>query len=404
MSIKANMLWNSFGSVVNLASQWLITISIVRIGSGYEAAGVFSLAMSVYNIFAPIGQYRMYTYQVTDINNENSTGEYLAFRVITNAVALVLCLAYSLITCDPSALCAILLYAMYKSLSLILDVFHACDQRHHRMDYIGQSLAMQGVASFVLFIALYSATNSLEVAFAFMCLGVALVGFLFDWPRVNQFGPITFGISYSKVKFLFLRCLPIVLASIAAAAAPSIPRQYLASVLGDEALGIYAAAAAPVALVQTGASYIYNPLLGYFSESYFNRDHRGFNGLLCKTTVGIAVLGLLCSVGVLLLGEAALVLVYGTKMAAYSYLLYPLVFLALLTGYMWFINDLLMAIRNFRGTVIGNVVALVVSICGLPLIELFSMDGVTYLCLFSCIAGIICMFIALAVQLKGYWS
>lgn len=400
LSIGANMLWNSFGSMVNLACQWLITIAIVRMGAGYEAAGIFSLAMSVYNIFAPIAQFRMYTYQITDVNKENSTGEYLAFRVITNGAALVLCMVYSLVTCDSGSLPAIFLYAVYKSICLIIDVFHACDQRNRRMDIIGQSLALQGLISLGLFILIFSATKSLEVALIAMSTGVTLIGLLFDWPKVRQFGAIHLGISKTKAKYLVLRCLPIVLASIAAAAAPSIPRQYLAIVSGDDALGIYAAAAAPVALIQTGASYIYNPLLGYFSELYFKNKRDEFIRLLLKATLGIVMLGFVCSAGVLIFGRSILVLVYGAKMEEYAFLMYPLVALALITGYMWFINDLLMAIRNFRGTVIGNLASLVVSITGLSMINIFGMEGVTYLCIASSIAGVGTMFLALLIQMR----
>lgn len=403
LSLKANMLWNSFGSLVNLACQWLITILIVRMGSGYEAAGIFSLAMSVYNIFAPIGQYRMYTYQVTDVNDENSTGEYLSFRVITNGIALLLCMGYAVVTCDTHALPAIFLYAIYKSACLVVDVFHACDQRHHRMDYIGQSLAMQGVASLCAFVLVFRLTSSLELSLIGMSAMIVVIGILFDWPRAKKFGPIRIGISARKVSYLFVRCLPIVLASIAAAAAPSLPRQYLSVVSGEAALGIYAAAAAPVALIQTGASYIYNPLLGYFSERYALKDKTGFMSLLAKATIGIIVLGIFCSLGVIILGEFILVLVYGSKMAGYSYLLLPLVVLALVTGYMWFINDLLMAIRNFRDAFLGNVASLIASIASLPLIEGFGLNGVTYACLVSCVFGVTFMGVALAVRLKKYW-
>ena len=404
LSLKQNMLWNSFGSIVNLACQWLITILIVRLGSGYEASGVFSLAMSIYNIFAPIAQYRMYTYQVSDVENENTTGEYLAFRFFTCGVALALCTGYSLFTCESGAIAAILLYAVYKSISLVVDVFHACDQRHHRMDYIGKSLSFQGILSLVAFTVVFGLCESLEAAIVAMTVVVILVGAVYDLPRTLQFGPLAPSLSVKKCLRLALRCLPIVLASIAAASASSIPRQYLVGVQGEAALGIYAAAAAPVALIQTGASYIYNPLLGYFSESFAARDRKGFNTLLTKATVGIVVLGLVCAIGVMVLGEPVLVLVYGKKMSGFSYLLPPLVALAMLTGYMWFVNDLLMAIRNFRGAFVGNVAALISSLCALPLIVLYSMDGVTYVCLISAFCGIGLMATALVIQLKGYWK
>ena len=73
------MLWNSAGSITVLACQWLLTIVVVRLSGDYEAAGVLSLALAVYNIFAPISVYRMYVYQVSDVKRENTTGEYLTF-------------------------------------------------------------------------------------------------------------------------------------------------------------------------------------------------------------------------------------------------------------------------------------------------------------------------------------
>ena len=86
-------------SYTHLACQWLITILVVRLSSGYEAAGTLSLAMSVYNIFAPFAIYRMYTYQVSDVKRENTVGEYFAFRIITSSAALVCCLVYAALRC-----------------------------------------------------------------------------------------------------------------------------------------------------------------------------------------------------------------------------------------------------------------------------------------------------------------
>lgn len=403
LSIKANMLWNSFGSLVNLGCQWLITVLIMRMTNGYEAAGVFSLAMSVYNIFAPIGQYRMYTYQITDVNNENTTGEYLAFRFITNGAAIMLCMGYTLLTCNPTAYLSIFLYAIYKSAMLVIDVFHACDQRHHRMDYIGKSLSMQGILSLLAFVITFALSSNLEFALLGMIIVIIIIGILYDIPRAKTFGAISFGISRDKTFQLLLRCLPIVIASMAASAAVSVPRQYLSIQFGEETLGIYAAAAAPVALIQIGASYIYNPLLSYFSERYGNRDKAGFFSLLNISFLIIVTLGVACSVAIAMLGEPLLLLVYGEKMRSYAYLLLPLVILALLTGFMWFINDLLMAIRNFRGVFIGNIISLIASLISLPLIKVYTMNGVTIVCFISILVGIITMSVILIIQLKLHW-
>ena len=126
--------------------------------------------------------------------------------------------------------------------------------------------------------------------------------------------------------------------------------------------------------------------------------------MLSKATVGIIALGLVCSLGVMVLGEPVLVLVYGSKMSGFGYLLFPLVFLSLVTGYMWFINDLLMAIRNFRATFLGNIVALVLSIACLPFILKFEMDGVTFACIVSSLGGTVFMLGSLLMQLHINWE
>lgn len=56
VSLKRGMLVNSLGSLVGLGCQWLITIAVVRMADGFDAAGSYSLAMSVYGIFGPIGR------------------------------------------------------------------------------------------------------------------------------------------------------------------------------------------------------------------------------------------------------------------------------------------------------------------------------------------------------------
>ena len=145
------MLWNSAGSITVLACQWLLTIVVVRLSGDYEAAGVLSLALAVYNIFAPISVYRMYVYQVSDVKRENTTGEYLTFRLVTTAIALTALIVYAAITCTPSALPAIILFALYRLSARIIEALHGADQLNGRMDYIGKSMIAQGVLCFAEF-------------------------------------------------------------------------------------------------------------------------------------------------------------------------------------------------------------------------------------------------------------
>ena len=128
LSIRANMLWNSAGSLTYLACQWLTTIVIVRLSTGYDDAGMLSLAMSVVGIFSTFANYKMGTYQVSDIRHEHSLSDYLGFRCFMLAVAFVACMAYAFLTCSPGALLTVALYYVYRGFGLAIDVLHGADQ------------------------------------------------------------------------------------------------------------------------------------------------------------------------------------------------------------------------------------------------------------------------------------
>lgn len=404
LSIRQNMIWNSIGSIVNLGSQWLISVLLVRFAGGYDAAGFYSLAMAVYGIFAPIAQYRMYTYQVSDVRNENTTGEYLAFRLITDAAALISTGVYMILTCEAASWGVIFLYSVYKISSTVIDVLHACDQQNHRMDYIGQSLALQGIVSLILFCVLYITTRSLEVTLLAMTVGVGLIALLFDYPRAKQFGPIVINISAKKSAHLLVKCLPIVLAGIAVSATPSIPRQYLTSVMGESALGIYTSIAAPVAIIQMGASYIYNPLMGYFSERYAAGDKVGFIRLFALSAGAITLIGAICALILSWLGEPLLVIVFGESIRPYVYLLIPLVGFAFITGFSWFLNDLLISLRCFRGATVSGIIGFIVMLIVVaPVVDAFGMAGVTYVGFISVGASTFYMLIVFAAILRTRW-
>lgn len=392
LSMKRNMLWNSAGSFTNLLAQWLITVLVVRIASGYDAAGLYSLAVSVYGIFAPVAQYRMYTYQISDTRHENTVGEYFTLRVITNGIALVACFGYALLTCPLSAVPAIMLYGLFKSAALLIDVFHACDQRHYRMDYIGISLAMQGVSSLAIFALAFSLTQNLEITLALMSLALLVIGLVYDMPRSNGFEKLRLGITWRKTRYLLLKCLPIVIGALAMAAAVSAPRQYLFDAMGEATLGVYASVAAPVAIIQTGASYIYYPLIGYFADYYDRGEKRKLMGLLLRVTGGIALVGVVCAVLLELFGAPILEIFFANNIGQYAYLLVPMIVSAMITAYVWFLNDLLIAVRDFRGNLIGSIVPLVVALaCMVPFVQWWGMNGVSFTAIASYLAAAVSM-------------
>lgn len=402
LSAKRNMIWNSAGSLTYFACQWLTTIVVVRLSGGFTNAGILALVMSVYNIFQPFAAYRMYTYQVSDIKRENSTGEYLAFRSLTCFLAFSICFIYAAATCSFEAFVAVVLYCLYKAISLLIEILHGYEQLNFRMDYMGKSMALQGILSLGAFSGVLVLQGGIHLAIASMIVTNLLVAAVYDLPRYLSFEEIHFGISAEKVKHLLRYCFPIVVSSVVFSAAMSIPRQYLSVVWGDDFLGIYASVAAPAVIVQMGATYLYNPLLSTFAEYYQQNVIKKFLRLLFKTIAGIVILALLSTVVLVIAYPWLFGLMFGEKILSYGYLLIPVMGVTTLTAFMWFMSDLLVVVRAFKGSFVGNLVAFAVALPATYLcVNTWDMNGVSFAGIFSCLAGAIVMSIFVIKALKG---
>lgn len=281
LSIKRNMLWNSSGSIFYLGCQWLLSIVVVRLSSDYSSAGVLALAMAIGNIFTPLAGYRMRTMQVSDVKHEYCSGQYMAFRIVTVLIALILCLVYSLLTCQLDTLPAISLFLLYKAIELIIDVMHGLDQQHMRLDIAGKSMMARGILTILSFAAAFLLSGSLEIAFLAMITSTLPVGIFYDLRMSSRFESLVPQIDFKTVSHLLLICMPAVLAAVLSSATLTIPRQYLSYAYGDSLLGIYSSVASPVAIIQMGATYLYSPLLGKFSEEYASKSVVSIETLPC---------------------------------------------------------------------------------------------------------------------------
>lgn len=401
LSVKANMIWNSIGSMTYLACQWFTTIFVVRLSSGYDDAGLLSLAMSVVGIFGTFANYKMGTYQISDIRRENTVGEYMGFRCFTLAGAFVACMIYAALTCAPEALITVALFYAFKGVGLVIDILHGVDQINRRMDYIGKSFILQGTSTLVAFVVVYWATRNLDAAIIAMLVAAAVVLFAFDLPHCQRFEPVRISLSRKKALFFLKTSLPAVVASVAASAIFAIPKQYLALTVGSAALGIYSSVAAPALVIQMGAQYLYGPLLDIFPKLFFEGNVRGFVALLGKTVAGIVGVTVACAIALEFIGAWALALLFGESIVPYVYLLQPIIVSTAATAFLWFFGDLLITLRHFWANFAGNVVAFLAVI---PLtflcVDRWDMNGVSFAGAGACLAGVAILLLFLVKVVK----
>ena len=357
-SIGQNMAWYSVGSIIYLACQWFLSVVVTRLSFGFDDAGALALAMAIGNIFTPLAYYNTRTYQVSDIEGEYTNSQYVAFRLITTMVAFVGCSIYAALTAGGSLL-PVIAFLVYKIVVVIIDILHGVDQQHSRLDYAGISLIMQGFSSIASFTAVFWLSQNLTLAVSAMTVTAILILFLFDWRVASRLDCVFPSISFSTAKKLAIVCFPAVLSGVLNSAVVTVARQFLFSMEGEAALGSYASVATLAVIVQMGATYIYNPLLGTFARLALEKKRRELLALTAKVCAAVLLITALVSVLFLLFGEWGLTLLFGEKIVPYVGLLQPMLLCTAMTAYIWFFMDLLIVLRKMREVLVGNAVAFV---------------------------------------------
>lgn len=375
--IKKSIIYNSIGSAVYLFCQWLITFVVVWI-SGYETAGILSIAMSVSTTFCVIATFNMRNYQASDINGKYSEKTYLISRAVTSIVAVVITLIYSIIkNFSLFQILCINVYMFFKISEALVDILHGSIQKKWRFDIIGISYFIRGILSIVLFfIGLYF-TNNLLIAIALMTLGVYIFILLYDVKKYKsefkEYG------NFKKIYLLqlLMQCAPLVLYGLVFSYVSMYPRITAEQIYGTKMLGYYASVATPALIIQVAATFIFNPLISLFADYYNKKDFRRFNITMWKILILILLFGFSGLIVSHFIAPCGLKILFGKEILNYAYLFGGVIVVSTLTAIIWFMGMILIVIRNYKILLSGSLFTLIAVYILTPiLIGKYGLNGI----------------------------
>ena len=106
---KADYFWNMSGCLASAMASLLLVIGVTRI-MGTEAGGIFSLAFSLGQLLMMLGNMGLRTYQVSDLEERYSMGEYVVNRIISCVLMMLCTCVYGIATrCSGEKFAALLL-------------------------------------------------------------------------------------------------------------------------------------------------------------------------------------------------------------------------------------------------------------------------------------------------------
>lgn len=374
--MKKNVIWNTFGSVFYSACQWLITVLVVHLVS-YEAAGSLSLAMTTSSSFSAISLFSMRNYQVSDIKGEYSSNVYVGSRIITCFLALLCCFTCSFfIGGEIGTVICINGFMLIRVAEAMVDVLHGVDQKYMKFDFIGKSYILRGLATIITFCVVVKITQSLELSILLIAAINLLLALLYDWRMTNSLEKVKPVLCDAKIWSLLKACFPIVVFAFLLSFENLMAKKVLEMQYGKDLLGIYSSIASPTLVVQVFASVAFNPFLPGLIKYYIDGEIQLFNRQLGKVIGMLILMSGIVTLGAILFGRLGLTILFGKSILEYYDLFIPIVWVTILTAWVWILYAIVVGMRMIRELVVGIIVDFVLCASLVwPILKYFGVNG-----------------------------
>lgn len=357
---------NSVGSIVLMFGQWLISVLIVRM-SGYEDAGIFSLAMTVSNVFSFFANYGLRNYQVSDVAGRYTQGQYILTRLLTSVASVVGCGAYLLVAGGYSAVerWAILLYLLYSNVNVISDTLLGSLQLHDRLYINGYSNTMRGAVCFAAFVGSYLVGHNLLVSLGIMALATLLLTAVYDWRCFCRVETVQrWNAQDRRAAFSLLKvCFALMLSNIFPVITTALPRRAIQKLAGTEQLGYFSSIFTPTVLITTLVPAIIIALVPKMAKAWNEKNRRELLSLVGQTYGFTIAFVLLAELAALVAGRFVMQLIFGPEILQYYGLLYWAILATGINALTSCGNGLLIAVGSNRTVALGAAAALAATAC-----------------------------------------
>lgn len=382
MDFRKQAAINSVGSVVLMFGQWLISVLLVRM-SGYEDAGVFSLAMTVSNMFTFFANYGLRNYQVADVKGTYTQIQYLLARFCTSAAALAACTVYLMLVTNYTTAerWAVLCYLLYSLCNIISDILFGALQLQGRLEINGYSNVIRGALCFVAFIASYAVCHQMVLSLLVMVVVDVVWSGVYDWRHFLQTEKLKRPGSRDLLQcgHLLRACFTLMISSLLPVITTALPRLSIKCLAGTEQLGYFSTIFTPTVLMTTLVPSIIIVMVPKMAKSW-NEGRRGdylkFAGQNYLISVAFVALA---EIAALLVGRPVMRLVFGAEILEHYSLLYWAI---LATGLNLMVscgNSALISIHSNTEVAIAAALALgfTAGFSG-PLVRAFGITGAAY--------------------------
>ena len=327
ISLRTNMQWALVGNVVYAACQWGVLIVLAKLGTP-EAVGQFALGLAITAPIMLFANLQLGALQATDAKRDFRFGHYLALRIVTSALALVVIAGIAIgIGSNRVTAAVVLVVGVAKAFEAISDAYHGLMHQHRRMDRVAWSLMLKGslsVLAVTAWLYLDGSVTGAAVALA-ATWGLLFVGYDLRSPAwlrkvepdcsEDSFVPCW---DWTILGKLAWQALPLGVRVMLFTLSLNIPRYFVEDYLGAEPLGIFAALAYVTVVGQVVSNALGQAAAPRLASHYAAGEIRAFRLLVLKLAGAGAVVGVAGVLLAIVAGKPILVLLYKPEYAEHA--------------------------------------------------------------------------------------
>jgi len=305
------MSWNMLGSFLYAFASMVLSMIVVQL-VGDEQGGIFTFAFTTFGqqMFM-VAYFGIRPYQITDVENRYSFGEYLHLRIVTSAAALALGIGYILMQgYAPQKAWVVFLMVCYKVIDGFADAYEAEFQRSGRLYLTGKSNTFRTLLSVGSFFAALYVSRSLVLAGAVAVAAQVAGVLLFDVAVIGALDNVDWSWNRAGCRSLAASCGLLFLSVFLDFYIFSAAKYAIEHHMGDADLAVYGAIFMPTSVINLVAGFVIRPFLTKLSYCWEQRQLREFGNVIARIFLVILGLTVLAVGGAALLGIPVISLLY----------------------------------------------------------------------------------------------
>lgn len=342
-----DFIWNTVGAacwgmlfpILTIVITWLV---------GVEQAGMFSLAFVTGSLLMILANYGMRTYQVSDLDEVHSFGDYQITRIITCVAMLLVGYIYCSIRGYEALMFTISMGVyVYKMVDGLADVYEGRLQQVDKMYLAGISQAFRSVLVFIVFSIALVITHDLGVASVAMAVAALASFFFLTLPLTLFESPRSRGWSISSIVTLFKQCSPLFVALFLYGFVDAMPKFVMEGALAYDSQLYFNAIYFPAQMILIIVQLIYKPLLVRLANVWADpKMHKRFDIVIIAMFAIIVVIVVLMMLFMGWAGISLLSVLYGLDFEPYRGLVYVMLVTGGLTAGIDFLYQVITVLRR----------------------------------------------------------